>query len=98
MMETKLAPNRVFASVLLHFGKNPKYMRKQETPNKDVYAYYLKDREKNITYYIKDNSLVIKENCHKYIGGGYEKLTKEESFLVNIGDGITIKKIKEEIY
>lgn len=102
-METKLTPNRVFASVLLYFGKNPKYMRKQETSNsitgnKNVYAYYLKDREKDITYYINDSSLIIRENCHKYVGGGYEKLTKEESFLVNVDDRISIKKIKEEIY
>ncbi|PAF52910.1 hypothetical protein BKH42_08800 [Helicobacter sp. 13S00482-2] len=102
-METKLTPNRVFASVLLHFRKNPKCMRKQETPNpitgdKNVYAYYFKDDDQDITYYINDNSLVIRENCHKYVGGSYEKLTKEESFLVSVGDGISIKKIKEEIY
>lgn len=101
-METKLAPNKIFANVLLHFGKNPKYMRKQETStiagDKNVYAYYLKDREKDITYYINENSLVVKENCHRYVGGGYEKLTKEESFLVSVDNGITIKKIKEEIY
>lgn len=102
-METKLTPNRVFASVLLHFGKNPKYMRKQETSNsitgdKSVYAYYLKDREKDITYYVNNNSLVVKENCRKYVGGSYEKLTKEENFLISVGDAISIQKIKEEIY
>lgn len=102
-METMLTPNRVFANVLLYFGKNPKYMRKREISNsitgdKNVYAYYLKDREKDIIYYINEKSLVVRENCHKYVGGGYERLTKEESFLVNVSDGITIQKIKEEIY
>lgn len=102
-METMLTPNRVFANVLLYFGKNPKYMRKREisnsiTSDKNVYAYYLKDREKDIIYYINEKSLVVRENYHKYVGGGYERLTKEESFLVNVSDGITIQKIKEEIY
>ncbi|PAF46772.1 hypothetical protein BKH46_06000 [Helicobacter sp. 12S02634-8] len=89
MMET-LAPNKIFASILLSMGKDPNRMRKQE----GVYKYGNK-----VIFYPKANILTTKEHISKYMGWGYERLTEEKDFLITIlPNKIQLKQVKTITY